>query len=537
MKSKRLSGILLHITSLPGPYGIGDFGSEAYSFIKMLHETDQKVWQILPLTPTENCSPYSGTSAFAGHPLLISLDKLVDMQLLSRDDFHILSSFNFDDHYVKFNQVTKFKTIMLKNAFKNFQEQLNRFHDSLEKFIQQENYWLDDYVLFMTIKELQNKHTWSQWPHGLKYHEVDALQEIREKHQDLILYYIFTQYIFHLQWSELKAYANKFEITIIGDMPVYVDYASADVWAHTHLFQIDEETLLPSVVSGFPPDDCSAEGQNWNMPIYDWNNETKKPQIFKWWIKRLKRALEVLDVVRIDHFRGLESYWSIPVDKNFIPLKPIDGEWVKAPGAEFFTALTKALGEDLPLVVEDLGSLTTETFDLRDQFNLTGIRILQFGFGFYPDNMYRPHNYVPNCVAYTGTHDNPTAIGWWTKHTEHYEKIAFVNYIKPAEKFDEYNHDEEQDNWTIQHLNWHIHWYLIKMVMASVANISIIQLQDLIGLDDKARMNDPSLSSDAREDSPQNWTWRYHWSMITEPMKYKLKLFTKMFNRAGEIEK
>ncbi|CAF3027600.1 unnamed protein product [Rotaria sp. Silwood2] len=453
MKPKRVSGILLHITSLPGPYGIGDFGSEAYSFIKMLFETDQKVWQILPLTPTENCSPYSGTSAFAGHSLLISLDKLVDMNLLSREDFYVLSSFNFDDHYVKFNQVTKFKTIMLKKAFKNFQEQQYRFNNSLEQFIQEENYWLDDYSLYMTIKELQNNQTWSQWPHGLKYHEEEALQEIRETQKDLVQYYIFIQYIFHLQWSELKAYANEHEITIIGDMPVYVDYSSADVWANTHLFQLDEETLLPSVVS----------------------------------------ALQTLDVVRIDHFRGLESYWSIPVDENFVPFKPVDGEWVKAPGVDFFNAVFKALGQHLPVIVEDLGSLTRETFDLRDRFNLTGIRILQFGFGFYPDNMYRPHNYIPNCAAYTGTHDNPTAIGWWTKHAEYYEKRAFVNYIKSPEGFDEYDNVDDKDNGMIYHLNWHIHWYFIKMVMASVANIAIIQFQDLLGLDDEARMNDPSL--------------------------------------------
>ncbi|CAF0918330.1 unnamed protein product [Rotaria sordida] len=537
MKGKRASGILLHITSLPGPYGIGDFGDEAYSFVKMLHETDQKVWQILPLTPTENCSPYSGTSAFAGHPLLISLDKLVEMNLLSRDDFDELSSFQFDDRYVKFNQVTKFKTLMLKKAFKNFQERKHRFKESLEEFIQSENYWLDDYALYMTIKELQNNPIWSQWPHGLKYHETEALNEIREGQRDLYEYYIFTQYIFQQQWSELKIFANSYGVTIIGDMPVYVDYGSSDVWANTHLFQLDKDTLLPSVVSGFPPDDCSAEGQNWNMPIYDWNNESKKPQVFNWWIKRLKKALHILDIVRIDHFRGLESYWSIPVDENFVPMKPIDGEWVKAAGVEFFHALISALGKDLPLIVEDLGSLTTETFDLRDQFNLTGIRIVQFGFGFYPDNMYRPHNYIQNSVAYTGTHDNPTAIGWWTKHAEHYEKKTFVTYIRSPEQLDECCNEDDRDNGMIHFLNGQIHWYLIKMVMGSVANIAIVQLQDLLGLDDEARMNDPSLSSDASSDSQQNWTWRYQWPMIQDHMKYKLKLYTRMFYRAGEIKK
>ncbi|UJR19789.1 hypothetical protein I4U23_022923 [Adineta vaga] len=398
MNGTRVSGILLHITSLPSPYGIGDVGPEAYKFVDFLHETKQDIWQILPLTPTEQCSPYSSVSAFAGNQLLISPDKLYDMKLLTKEDLIIPSKFEFNDQYVKFKQVTEYKYEILKKAFANFKQQEKHADNLLKEFRQSEHYWLDDYSLYMTIKEQQNKKSWSEWKHELKYRQKEMLEEINETQQNLIEYYIFIQYIFHQQWTQLKTYANNLNVKFIGDMPIYVDYNSADVWANTQIFQLDNETLLPTVVSGFPPDDCSTEGQNWNMPIYNWNDNSKKSDVFRWWIKRLEKTLKMVDIVRMDHFRGLESYWSIPVDENHIPLKPKDGEWVKGPGTEFFNTIFDTLGKDLPLIVEDLGNITKEITELRNQFNLTGIRILQFAFTFQPDNLHLPHNYIKTAL-------------------------------------------------------------------------------------------------------------------------------------------
>ncbi|CAF0850195.1 unnamed protein product [Adineta steineri] len=533
MNGERAAGILLHITSLPSPYGIGDFGPEAYKFVDFLHETNQKLWQILPLTPTEKCSPYSSVSAFAGNPLLISPDKLYDMKLLTKEDLIIPSTFQLSDQYVKFKQVTEYKHEILKKAFENFQKQQQKHVDDLLKeFLQSEHDWLDDYSLYMTIKEQENKKSWSEWPHELKIYQKNKLQQIRETKPDLIQYYIFIQYIFHEQWTKLKTYANQLNIKLIGDMPIYVDYNSVDVWANTKIFQLDNDTLLPSVVSGYPPDDCSTNGQNWNTPIYNWNDNLKKPAVFNWWIKRLEKTLQIVDIVRIDHFRGLESYWSIPVDENHVPLQPKDGQWVKAPGTEFFNAIFDALGKDLPLIVEDLGNITKEIIELRDQFNLTGIRILQFAFTFQPDNLHLPHNYLPNCTAYTGTHDSLTVVGWWTHHALKDEKKNFLEYINIPIMHDADDHDKlgNQDI-VISYLDKHINWYLIQMVLGTVANRAIIEFQDVLGLGNDCRMNDPSLSSNPDYDGPQNWTWRFTWSMLHEKFRTKLKFFTNIYNR------
>ncbi|CAF4189943.1 unnamed protein product [Rotaria sp. Silwood2] len=307
IKLNRASGILVHITSLPGPHGIGDIGNEAHKFVDFLHECYQKVWQILPLTASEKPSPYSGTSAFAGNPLLISLEKLVDDGLLVQSDIES-SRPTFGDR-IEHNKAFEWKYSILNQAYNNYkQNHLAKFKNEIDIFTKKEHYWLDDYTLYMAIKAKQNNQSWSKWPQKLKQYNKKVLEQKRHEHADVIDQHLFLQYIFFRQWNQLKQYANQHEIIILGDMPVYVDYDSADVWANQSLFQFDPTTSLPIVVSGVPPDSIEDDGQLWNNPIYDWTGNLRKTN-FDWWIKRLKKSLETVDVLRIDHFRGLEAYW------------------------------------------------------------------------------------------------------------------------------------------------------------------------------------------------------------------------------------
>ncbi|CAF3700767.1 unnamed protein product [Rotaria sp. Silwood1] len=306
IRFNRASGILAHITSLPGPNGIGDMGNQAYKFVDFLYECYQKVWQILPITASEKPSPYSGTSAFAGNPLLISLEKLVDDGLLVQSDIE-LNRPKFDDR-IEHNKVLKWKYSILKQAYNNYkQNHLEKFKNEIDKFVKKEYYWLDNYTLYMAIKDEQNNQSWSKWPQELKRYDRKILEQKRYEHADIIHQHVFLQYVFFRQWNQLKQYANQHEIIILGDMPVYVDYDSADVWANQSLFQLDPKTSLPIVVSGVPPDSIEDDGQLWNNPIYDWTGNLRKTN-FDWWIKRLKKCLETVDVLRIDHFRGLEAY-------------------------------------------------------------------------------------------------------------------------------------------------------------------------------------------------------------------------------------
>ncbi|CAF1480965.1 unnamed protein product [Rotaria sp. Silwood1] len=376
MQLKRSSGILLHITSLPSSYGIGDVGPEAFKFIDFLVETKQKLWQTLPIYPINSPSPYSSLSAFAGNSWLISPDKLLEANLISKDDLKSIDRSKFNNAYSS---------------------------EILNDFFQREKYWIDNFTLFMTIKEKYKNSTWSDWPEPLRRREQTALQRIRKLKKDRIKYYLFVQYIFDQQWNDLKKYANDSNIKIIGDIPMYIDYDSVDVWANSHIFQLDHnDTMKPTVIAGVPPEHKSDILQNWNMPIYDWNNKNARQDLFDWWIKRLRRTLSIVDLVRIDHFRGLESHYVMPVDIETQELNISQAHWVKTPGHELLTAVTESLGSDIPLIVEDLGNVTPEVFELRDRFQLFGIKILQMGFYQDSDNIYSPHNYIPSSIAYTG---------------------------------------------------------------------------------------------------------------------------------------
>lgn len=507
-KFDRASGILLHIASLPGPNGIGDVGKEAYKFVDFLLESNQKIWQILPLTASEKPSPYSGTSAFAGNPLLISLEKLVDDGLLTQSDIESGRP-TFGD-YIEFSKVLKWKYSVLNRAYNNYKKtHLAKFKSEMDSFVKKESYWLDDYTLYMAIKGEQKNQSWSKWPKELKSHDAKALEKKRHEHANVIEEHTFLQYVFFHQWHELKTYANNLGITIYGDMPVYVDYDSADVWGNQSLFQLDPETALPKIVSGAPPDSFSIEGQLWNNPIYDWTGNLPKTN-FDWWIKRLKKTFEVVDVLRIDHFRGLEAYWAIPTRPDGTAESPRKGKWITACGDEFLSAITKALGHDLPLIAEDLGYLTQEVFDLRDKYGLVGMRVLHFAFGYGPQNIYLPHNYVPNCIAYTGTHDNNTTIAWFRHDASEEDKETLIRYIQKTG-------DPERD----------INWDLIRLLLASVANTALIPFQDVLDLAEGCRMNDPAFTPDFEE----NWRWRFKWNQLKNENQERLKKLTYIYGR------
>ncbi|CAF3976288.1 unnamed protein product [Rotaria sordida] len=402
MEIERSSGILVHISSLPSSYGIGDFGPQAYKFIDFLVETRQKIWQILPITPTQSPSPYSGMSAFGGHWWLISPEKLVENNFLSKNDLKMIDLSKFHDDYVAYKDVRNLKEELLGKAYEHFKMNDKEAENKLKDFFEQQRYWIDDFTLFLTIKEQYENGTWADWPDPLRRHQSSALDQIRQEQKDRIQYHLFVQYVFHQQWFELKKYANNQHVKIMGDMPIYIDYDSVDVWAHADLFQLDKEnTMKPTVISGFPPDQ-GADAQIWNMPIYNWNDDNVKPRLFDWWIERLRHALNTVDMLRIDHFRGLESHYVIPVDIKTQKPKMSEARWIKTPGDEFFTAITRTLGKDVSLIIEDIGALTPEVLELRDRFQLHGVRIAQKGFTYDADNMYAPHNFIPRSVAYTG---------------------------------------------------------------------------------------------------------------------------------------
>lgn len=502
MSFQRASGVLLHPTSLPGQFGIGDLGKAAFEFIDFLERSGQKLWQVLPLGPTGyEHSPYTmNFSAFAGNPLLISLEQLVDDGLLNVDE---LTSFpNKDLDLVDFDQVISYKTRLLKLAFDRFQKSLSGdLKNQFEQFCQQQSWWLDDFVLFMALLEANDGKPWSQWESAIARREPEALNQQSVTLQETIQFHRFTQFVFFEQWSKLRAYANQKQIQIIGDVSIYVCHNSSDVWANPELFKLDPQTLDPAYIAGVPPDYFSATGQLWGNPVYDWEKSQKTQ--FDWWIKRFKATLQYVDLVRIDHFRGFEAYWEVPASEE----TAINGKWVKAPGHEFFETLERTLGK-FPVLAEDLGVITPEVEELRDRFEFPGMRILMFGFGGDSNSIHLPHHYIQNCVVYSGTHDNDTAIGWWDKASDQEKQFlaTYLNYSSPND---------------IKEINW----VLIRTALASVASLAILPLQDLLGLDGRARMNDPSKI-------PGNWRWRYRSSdLLTEEISQRLLNLTKLYSR------
>ncbi|NEP18659.1 MAG: 4-alpha-glucanotransferase [Leptolyngbya sp. SIO4C1] len=499
MKFERASGILLHPTCLPSAHGIGDLGQSAYEFIDFMERSGQRLWQILPLGPTGyEHSPYTmNFSAFAGNPLLISLEKLIDEGLLTPEEAPPLE--NATPDRVEFDRVIPHKLGILKQAFERFQQ---RGHSAeLEEFSQAQSWWLDDFVLFMALLEANDGKPWSQWEPSVARREPEALQAKAEELADSVAFQRFMQFKCFEQWMALRRYANEKGIQIIGDVSIYVCHNSSDVWAAPHLFKLDSQTLEPAYIAGVPPDYFSETGQLWGNPVYDW--EQCEQSGFEWWTSRFKATLQYVDWVRVDHFRGFEAYWQVPASEE----TAINGEWIKAPGDKFFETLGERFG-DLPVLAEDLGIITPEVEALRDRFGFPGMKILMFAFSGDPDNTHLPHKYVHNCIVYSGTHDNDTALGWWEK-TSAADKQFMAQYL---------GYDSIE---AIQEINW----VLIRNALASVADLAIVPLQDMLGLDNRARMNDPSKT-------PGNWRWRYPSSeLLTDEVAQRMRELARLYSR------
>jgi 4-alpha-glucanotransferase len=493
----RSSGLLLHPTSLPSPYGIGDLGQAAYDFVEFLAAADQQIWQVLPLGPTGyGNSPYMCYSAIAGNPLLISLESLRDQGLLTDQDLASLPE--FPRHTVDFDRVVATKIPLLQKAAVNFQAQADSTGlEEFQQFCQQAEGWLDDFALFMALKDANDGAAWNSWASNLAQRQPSA---IAQQHQQLaaeIFALKFQQFEFFQQWSRLKAAANQNGIQIIGDIPIYVAHDSADVWANPQYFQLDPETCQPAFMAGVPPDYFSSTGQLWGNPIYAWDAMDKDQ--FSWWVRRFRRLLDFVDVIRVDHFRGFQAYWQVPQGEETAE----NGEWVAGPGAALFEVLAKELGR-LPILAEDLGDITPEVLELRDQFEFPGMKILQFAFGSDSENPFLPFNYIRRCVVYTGTHDNDTVIGWFEQLSDcERQRIAdYLGCVSPDG----------------------IHWDLIRLALSSIANQAILPLQDLLGLDTSARMNFPG--------KPEgNWVWRYQAEDLNQGVSDRLRHLTHLYGR------
>ena len=492
---KRLSGILMHPTSLPGPYGIGDLGPESYAFVDYLKRAGQHLWQTLPLGPTGqfNC-PYQCFSSFAGQPLLISPDLLRKDGLLTDSDLADVPDFPADK--VDYGPVGEYKKGLYKKAYAAFRDlpedsELVKLFDTFCR----ETDWLDDYAMFMAIKASKKGIYWLEWEK--KYRKPTKTQKtvIARELEDEIRYEKFLQWVFFRQWLALKAYANEQDVWLIGDIPIFVSPDSADVWSEPQMFKLDKDGF-PKVVAGVPPDYFSATGQLWGNPLYDWKYHQKTG--FSWWMKRIKAQLTLSDIVRIDHFRGLESYWEIPADAE----TAVEGKWVPGPGDAFFETVQATFGKDLPIIAEDLGIITDEVKELRDRFDLPGMKILQFAFE-GEDSDYLPYNQPQNCVCYTGTHDNDTSVGWYEKAPE-----------KARDKVRRYMNTDASS----------IHWDFIRTCLGSPARIAIVPIQDVFGQGSDCRMNVPGVADG-------NWAYRARKDLFTDWVAEYLKSVTELFGR------
>ncbi len=497
----RSAGILLHPTSLPGGYGIGELSDPAYEFVDFLVESGQSLWQILPLGPTGyGDSPYACFSAFAGNPLLIALDELAAEGDVAPED--LAQAPDFPEDHVDYGPVIDFKMAILHRAARNFRQHAGQTRmDAFDRFCEENAAWLEDYVLFMALKEAHGGAVWNTWEWDLVSRDPGALAEWRERLDENVFAHCYFQYQFFRQWEKLKAYANEKDLLIVGDIPIFVAYDSAEVWARPELFYLDDD-YLPTVVAGVPPDYFSETGQLWGNPLYRWDRMAE--QDYTWWISRFEQTLRTVDMIRLDHFRGFAAYWEIPAGES----TAVNGQWREGPGAPFFKAVRDALGE-LPIIAEDLGHITPDVEELRDQFNFPGMNILQFAFTTDANNPYLPHNCRRNSVLYTGTHDNDTTVGWFEKR-EQEEREATLTYLGPV--------DEP------------INWALMRLAARSVTDLAIAPLQDVLGLGSEARMNVPSKPSG-------NWQWRFREGDLTEAHKEKLLTMAITYGRKELEEK
>jgi 4-alpha-glucanotransferase len=493
MNFNRASGILIHPSSFPGPYGIGDIGPEAKHFLDWLAGAGCKLWQVLPLGPTGyGDSPYQCFSAFAGNPYLISPEYLLRDDLLHPNDLREEPVFPVGQ--VDFGRVIPWKQNLLERAYIRFSHGSDALQSQFEQFCIENSGWLSDYGLFMAIKEANGAKAWGEWPIPLRSREPEALTDARKKYSEGLRRYSFYQFVFMRQWKELRGHAQSLGIQIIGDIPIFVAYDSADVWSHPNNYYLDEAGQ-PSVVAGVPPDYFSETGQLWGNPLYHW--DILKQDNYHWWIERLRTTLDMVDVVRLDHFRGFAGYWEIPAGSPTAET----GRWVSGPGEDFFTTTKNEL-DNLPIIAEDLGEITPDVIALRDTFKLPGMKILQFGFS-GPDNAFLPHNITSNFVVYTGTHDNDTAIGWFATAPENERDFA-LRYL-----------DTTPVDFASQ---------LIRAAWASRANFALAPMQDMLGLGTEARMNFPGKLGG-------NWRWRMPSDALTDELQMHLRELNYLFLR------
>ncbi|HEY7122795.1 MAG TPA: 4-alpha-glucanotransferase [Ktedonobacterales bacterium] len=492
MQVGRASGILLHPTSLPGPFGIGELGEEAYHFAEFLAGSNQRLWQVLPLGPTGyGDSPYASFSSFAGNPMLISLGQLAREGLLEEGELGNRPA--FPDNKVDFGPVIEWKMPLLWKSFERFQPDENKDY---AQFCKKNSAWLEDFALFMALKDHYHGRAWTEWEPAIRSRQPEALASWREQLASQVHFHRYLQYQFFKQWTALKSHANSKGITIMGDIPIFVAHDSADVWSHPELFYLDEAGA-PTVVSGVPPDYFSATGQRWGNPLYRWDVLAETG--YAWWIERFRAALAQVDMLRLDHFRGFVGYWEIPAEEE----TAVKGEWKPGPGAALFKALKKALG-NVPIIAEDLGVITQEVDDLRNKFGFPGMRILQFGFSSDAGNFHLPHNFERKALVYTGTHDNDTTVGWYTTRRAE-EQHVVRQYLATDGRS--------------------IHADFIRAALGSVADLAIVPLQDVLGLGSEARMNLPGRASG-------NWAWRFRASDLNDGHRAWLAELSKLYGRA-----
>ena len=491
----RKSGMLLPIASLPSKYGIGSFSKEAYQFVDTLRESGQKLWQILPLGPTGyGDSPYQSFSTFAGNPYFIDLEQLINEGLITEEECNSYEWGN-NNNYIDYEKIYLSRFKILRTAFERSNIIENQDY---RQYCMDNGWWLHDYALYMSIKDSFNGTSWIEWDTDIRLRNPEAIRRFEEELKNDIEFYKYQQYLFIKQWNNLKSYANNNGIKIIGDIPIYVALDSADTWANPQLFQLNNE-CIPTVVAGCPPDGFSATGQLWGNPIYTWDYH--KSTNYDWWVSRIAYSFRLYDVVRIDHFRGFDEYYSIPYGEE----NAINGQWNKGPGIDLFNVIKERLG-NVDIIAEDLGFLTQSVKDLLNETRYPGMKIIQFAFDSREDSDYLPHNYNNNCIVYTGTHDNSTIQGWYRQVNDE-DKEMCINYMN-----NRYNQDQDK------------HWDFICLAMRSVANTCIIPVQDYLGLGDEARINTPSTLGN-------NWVWRMDYNSFNKDIIEKIKTLTKLYGR------
>jgi len=497
MSQDRLSGVLLHVTSLPSYGGVGDFGPAAYAFVDFLAAAKQRLWQVLPLSPTGyGSSPYSALSAFAGNPQLISLERLAQDGWIDRSRIEGLPG---HDGPADFEAATNRKIPLIEEAAGNFLDRATGdTRARFQKFCQDNLSWLTDYAMFNVLRRTHNYASWNQWPAQYARRQPDALTGLLTDRGRELAVEQAVQFFFSEQWCALKGYCGERDIRILGDVAIFVNYDSADVWTHPEIFELDEN-LCPVRVSGVPPDYFSSTGQRWGNPLYKWG--LLRERGFNWWVARIRRSLTLYDMIRLDHFRGFEAFWSIAANEP----TAINGQWIKAPGNDLFQRLKEVFGT-LPFIAEDLGLITPEVDELREHFGMPGMRILQFGFSERGSHLYLPHRFVPNTVVYTGTHDNNTTLGWWRDDVREQERTNVQIYLQTIAA------------------DGDIVWAMIRTAARSVANICVFPLQDVLHLGSEARMNRPSAPAG-------NWTWRYNSDALHPDFAIKLAALMEMTDR------